>query len=142
MIIIKLLQFRVCPRLETKFGTCKVPLTNFRISLLSFFQNENLSLVTQQIGYHPEYLKEFLKTQHFLMQGDGPLRYDYRHYIAIMVSNIPMCVLFCSIISIYTSQTSRLYDEFVYSDNICEFLVIIENTYRRFHYHMYKLLGG
>lgn len=53
--------------------------------------NENLAQVTQQIAYHPEYLKEFLKTEQFLMQGDGPLRYDYRHYIAIMAAATHHC---------------------------------------------------
>lgn len=27
-----------------------------------------------------------MKIQTFIMQGDGPLPYDYRHYLAIMVS--------------------------------------------------------
>ena len=40
----------------------------------------------QVMGYHPHYLESFLKTQQYLLRGDGPLPYDYRHYIAIMVS--------------------------------------------------------
>ena len=35
---------------------------------------------------HPEYLAAFTRTQHFIMRGDGPLPFDMRHYIAIMVS--------------------------------------------------------
>lgn len=71
-----------------------------------------LDHVSQVIGYHPSYLEHFLKIQTFIMQGDGPLPYDYRHYLAIMVSSLSIhhiciidiiwlrvCVLFsgCSI---------------------------------------------
>lgn len=45
-----------------------------------------LDHVTQVIGYHPKYLEHFLRTQNFIMYGDGPLPYNYRHYLAIMVS--------------------------------------------------------
>lgn len=45
-----------------------------------------LEAVTQQMGYHPRYLDSFLKTQHYLLHMDGPLPFDCRHYIAIMVS--------------------------------------------------------
>lgn len=41
--------------------------------------------VTQQMGYHPQYLDSFLKTQHYLLHMDGPLPFACRHYIAIMV---------------------------------------------------------
>ncbi|KFQ48521.1 Sestrin-3, partial [Nestor notabilis] len=42
-----------------------------------------LEAVTQQMGYHPQYLDSFLKMQHYLMHMDGPLPFDCRHYIAI-----------------------------------------------------------
>lgn len=45
-----------------------------------------LDHVTQVIGYHPKYLEHFLRTQNFIMYGDGPLPYNYRLYLAIMVS--------------------------------------------------------
>lgn len=45
-----------------------------------------LDHVTQVIGYHPSYLEHFLKIQNFILRGDGPLPYAYRHYLAIMVS--------------------------------------------------------
>lgn len=50
-----------------------------------------LEAVTQQMGYHPQYLDSFLKTQHYLMHMDGPLPFDCRHYIAIMVSLAGSC---------------------------------------------------
>lgn len=53
-----------------------------------------LDHVSQVIGYHPSYLEHFLKIQTFIMQGDGPLPYDYRHYLAIMVSNLLLIFLF------------------------------------------------
>ncbi|XP_006840008.1 PREDICTED: sestrin-1 isoform X3 [Chrysochloris asiatica] len=34
--------------------------------------------------FHPQYLESFLKTQHYLLQMDGPLPLHYRHYIGIM----------------------------------------------------------
>lgn len=42
--------------------------------------------VTQVIGYHPHYRDHFLRTQNFIMKGDGPLPYAYRYYLAIIVS--------------------------------------------------------
>jgi len=42
--------------------------------------------VTQVIGYHPRYRDHFLRTQNFIMKGDGPLPYSYRYYLAIIVS--------------------------------------------------------
>jgi len=43
------------------------------------------------MGYHPHYLENFLRTQHFILRGDGPLPYDYRHYIAIMAAGRHQC---------------------------------------------------
>uniref|UniRef100_A0A1B0C756 Uncharacterized protein n=1 Tax=Glossina palpalis gambiensis TaxID=67801 RepID=A0A1B0C756_9MUSC len=45
-----------------------------------------LDQVTKVIGYHPRFLDHFLRTQNFIMKGDGPLPYDYRYYLAIIVS--------------------------------------------------------
>ncbi|UYV61662.1 SESN1 [Cordylochernes scorpioides] len=52
----------------------------------AFLHNNRVEHFTQLIGLHPEYLDLFLKTQHFIMRGDGPLPYAYRHYIAIMAA--------------------------------------------------------
>lgn len=43
---------------------------------------DNICLV---MGFHPQYLDCFLRTQHYLLQMDGPLSRHYRHYIGIMV---------------------------------------------------------
>lgn len=43
---------------------------------------DNISVV---MGFHPQYLTSFLRTQHYLLQMDGPLPLHYRHYIGIMV---------------------------------------------------------
>jgi sestrin len=51
----------------------------------AFLQTNRLDHVTQVMGYHPTYLDTFLRTQNFILRGDGPLPYDYRHFIAIMV---------------------------------------------------------
>jgi hypothetical protein len=39
----------------------------------------------QVMSLHPQYMKIFSKSQAFIMRGDGPLPFHYRHYIAIMV---------------------------------------------------------
>ena len=52
----------------------------------AFLHNNRLEHMVQVMGYHPQYLEAFLKTQQYMLRGDGPLPYDYRHYIAIMVS--------------------------------------------------------
>ena len=54
----------------------------------AFLQNNRLDHVTQVMGYHPTYLDVFLRTQNFILRGDGPLPYDYRHFIAIMVRTV------------------------------------------------------
>ncbi|XP_066250679.1 sestrin homolog [Euwallacea similis] len=57
----------------------------------AFLQNNRLDHVSQVMGYHPSYLEQFLKTQHFILRGDGPLPFDYRHYIAIMAAGRHQC---------------------------------------------------
>lgn len=52
----------------------------------AFVQNNRLDHVSRVMSSHPSYLEHFLRTQHFILRGDGPLPYDYRHLIAIMVS--------------------------------------------------------
>ena len=59
----------------------------------AFIQNNRLDHVTQLMGYHPEYLDCFLKTQQYLLRGDGPLPYHFRHYIAIMVSPLKFHII-------------------------------------------------
>ena len=41
------------------------------------------------MSHHPQYLDIYIKSQSFIMRGDGPLPFPYRHYIAIMVSSSP-----------------------------------------------------
>ncbi|XP_019871631.2 sestrin homolog [Aethina tumida] len=60
-------------------------------TLFAFLQNNRLDHVSQVMGYHPSYLDHFLKTQNFILRGDGPLPYDYRHYIAIMAAGRHNC---------------------------------------------------
>ncbi|MBN3311101.1 SESN1 protein, partial [Amia calva] len=43
------------------------------------------------MGFHPQYLESFLRTQHYLLQMDGPLPLHYRHYIGIMAAARPQC---------------------------------------------------
>ncbi|XP_051265766.1 sestrin-1 isoform X2 [Dicentrarchus labrax] len=49
---------------------------------------DNISLV---MSFHPQYLESFLRTQHYLLQMDGPLSLHYRHYIGIMAAARHQC---------------------------------------------------
>ncbi|XP_036330618.1 sestrin homolog [Rhagoletis pomonella] len=57
------------------------------------YNMEDLELdqVTQVITYHPRFLDHFLRTQNFIMDGDGPLPYDYRYYLAIIAAARHQC---------------------------------------------------
>ncbi|XP_064629105.1 sestrin-1-like isoform X2 [Lineus longissimus] len=57
----------------------------------AFLQNNRLEHMVQVMGYHPEYLDCFLRTQHYMLRGDGPLPYEYRHYIAILAAARHQC---------------------------------------------------
>ncbi|RZF37057.1 hypothetical protein LSTR_LSTR012400 [Laodelphax striatellus] len=57
----------------------------------AFLQNSRLDHVTQVMGHHITYLDIFLRTQNFILRGDGPLPYDYRHFIAIMAAGRHQC---------------------------------------------------
>lgn len=60
----------------------------------SFATLGRLDNVTLVMVFHPQYLESFLKTQHYLLQMDGPLPLHYRHYIGIMVctrQKVPRC---------------------------------------------------
>ncbi|CAG5121628.1 unnamed protein product [Candidula unifasciata] len=57
----------------------------------AFIQNHRLDHVSQVMGYHPDYLRNFHTTQNFILREDGPLPYDYRHYIAIIASARHYC---------------------------------------------------
>ncbi|XP_077875650.1 sestrin-1 isoform X3 [Ictidomys tridecemlineatus] len=50
----------------------------------SFAALGRLDNITLVMVFHPQYLESFLKTQHYLLQMDGPLPLHYRHYIGIM----------------------------------------------------------
>ncbi|XP_030760773.1 sestrin homolog isoform X2 [Sitophilus oryzae] len=57
----------------------------------AFLQNNRLDHVSQVMGYHPVYLEQFLKAQNYILRGDGPLPFVYRHYIAIMAAGRHQC---------------------------------------------------
>ncbi|XP_012935453.1 sestrin-2 isoform X2 [Aplysia californica] len=59
---------------------------NQSVFMEAFLQNNRLEHISQVMGYHPDYLRNFLTTQNFLLREDGPLPYEYRHYIAIMAA--------------------------------------------------------
>ncbi|XP_017786260.1 PREDICTED: sestrin homolog isoform X2 [Nicrophorus vespilloides] len=69
----------------------QIPQNTRTLFVEAFLQNNRLDHVSQVMGYHPSYLDNFLKTQNFILRGDGPLPYDYRHYIAIMAAGRHQC---------------------------------------------------
>ncbi|XP_058030208.1 sestrin-1 isoform X2 [Ahaetulla prasina] len=57
----------------------------------SFTTLGHLDNITLVMVFHPRYLESFLKTQHYLLQMDGPLPLCYRHYIGIMAAARHQC---------------------------------------------------
>lgn len=53
----------------------------------SFLSLGRVDHITMVMALHPFYLSCFLKTQHALLELDGPLPRHWRHYIALMVRN-------------------------------------------------------
>lgn len=51
----------------------------------SFLSLGRVDHITMVMALHPFYLSCFLKTQHALLELDGPLPRHWRHYIALMV---------------------------------------------------------
>ncbi|XP_008050185.1 sestrin-1 isoform X2 [Carlito syrichta] len=62
--------------------------TLFEESFAALGRLDNITLV---MVFHPQYLESFLKTQHYLLQMDGPLPLHYRHYIGIMAAARHQC---------------------------------------------------
>jgi sestrin len=57
-----------------------------RVFMDAVIQTHYTDCVSQLMGYHPDYLRHFTATQNFLLKEDGPLPYEYRHYIAIIAT--------------------------------------------------------
>ncbi|XP_067945667.1 sestrin-1-like isoform X2 [Watersipora subatra] len=57
----------------------------------AYRQNNRLDHLTQIMGFHPQYLACFLRTQNKLLRADGPLPYSHRHYIAIIAAARHQC---------------------------------------------------
>lgn len=55
------------------------------ILIEAFLSLGRVDHVTMVMALHPAYLSCFLKTQHALLELDGPLPRHWRHYIAVMV---------------------------------------------------------
>uniref|UniRef100_A0A8D0GBV6 Sestrin 1 n=1 Tax=Sphenodon punctatus TaxID=8508 RepID=A0A8D0GBV6_SPHPU len=62
--------------------------TLFEETFATLGRLDNITLV---MVFHPQYLESFLKTQHYLLQMDGPLPLHYRHYIGIMAAARHQC---------------------------------------------------
>ncbi|XP_061123220.1 sestrin-2 isoform X2 [Syngnathus typhle] len=56
------------------------------ILIESFLSLGRVDHVTMVMALHPAYLSCFLRTQHALLEMDGPLPRHWRHYIAIMAA--------------------------------------------------------
>ncbi|XP_060105398.1 sestrin-1-like isoform X2 [Heteronotia binoei] len=74
-----------CQRLQVaKMSTSDKERTPQLLFVKALASRGRLEAITQQMGYHPQYLDSFLRMQHYLLHMDGPLPFDCRHYIAIM----------------------------------------------------------
>jgi len=61
-------------------------------SSISSHLSTSLEHVMSVMAYHPKYLHCFQQTHYYLMHEDGSLPFDFRHYIAIMVSRLSVTV--------------------------------------------------
>jgi hypothetical protein len=76
--------------------------TPFRYFILLFLQDEKSGALSpacsalapvfsgqfrSQLALHPAFYDIYERCESHLLAGDGPLPYDYRHYIAILVSH-------------------------------------------------------
>uniref|UniRef100_A0A3B3ZRQ9 Uncharacterized protein n=1 Tax=Periophthalmus magnuspinnatus TaxID=409849 RepID=A0A3B3ZRQ9_9GOBI len=59
---------------------------NQDILIESFLSMGRVDHVTMVMALHPAYLSCFLRTQHALLEMDGPLPRHWRHYIAVMAA--------------------------------------------------------
>ncbi|KAF3833826.1 hypothetical protein F7725_025030 [Dissostichus mawsoni] len=56
------------------------------ILIESFLSMGRVDLITMVMALHPAYLSCFLRTQHALLEMDGPLPRHWRHYIVVMAA--------------------------------------------------------
>ncbi len=68
------------------YQVCEVYCIRFMKIRSKCLDEDGVDLIVQVMSYHPQYLETFTRSQSFIMRGDGPLPFHYRHYIAIMVS--------------------------------------------------------
>lgn len=57
-------------------------------SSISSHLSASLEHVMSVMSFHPKYLHCFQQTHYYLMHEDGSLPFQYRHYIAVMVSSV------------------------------------------------------
>ncbi|XP_078124209.1 sestrin-2 isoform X3 [Sander vitreus] len=61
------------------------------ILIESFLSLGRVDHITMVMALHPAYLSCFLRTQHALLEMDGPLPRHWRHYIAVMAAARHQC---------------------------------------------------
>ncbi|XP_008288703.1 sestrin-2 isoform X2 [Stegastes partitus] len=59
---------------------------NQKVLIESFLSLGRVDHITMVMALHPSYLSCFLRTQHALLELDGPLPRHWRHYIALMAA--------------------------------------------------------
>lgn len=63
------------------------------ILIESFLSLGRVDHITMVMALHPAYLSCFLRTQHALLEMDGPLPRHWRHYIAVMVRKLKYMIV-------------------------------------------------
>lgn len=81
----------ICPEAGANASMGQIGNDTHMLLMDAFLQNNRLDHVSRVMSSHPTYLEHFLRTQNFIMRGDGPLPYDYRHLIAIMAAGRHQC---------------------------------------------------
>ncbi len=51
----------------------------------AFLYSGRVTNIKRLMSFHLPYLDSYMRTESYLMQGEGPLPFDWRYYIAILV---------------------------------------------------------
>ena len=60
----------------------------------AFIYSGRVTNVKRLLSFHPLYLDAFMNTESYVMDGEGPLPFDWRYYIGILVTMLKVIVMF------------------------------------------------
>ena len=76
----------------------------------AFICSGRVTNIKRLMSFHPLYLDSFMNTESYLMDGEGPLPFDWRYYIGILVSFSGIVVVFCLLNQGSFTANPRIYE--------------------------------